>query len=192
MCSSRGLLIAGQALALLLARIDANAFNLQHGFVQAMANHAYVFVFGVVLAEQSGLPIPAIPFLLVAGALSKTGQLSFGVTIALAVLACLIGDLSWYQIGFRHGSKVLGFVCHISLEPDSCVRRTEDIFYRHRERALLLAKFVPGLSTVAPALSGVLRMSSPRFLFFDLSGAILWAGSYMGVGYLFGKQIDYM
>ena len=192
MCSFGGLLIAQQAVAFMLTRFVANAFDPGHGFVQFMTKNAYVLVFSVVLAEQSGLPIPAVPFLLVAGALSRTGQLSFGLSLTLAILACLLGDLSWYAIGLRHGSKVLGFVCRISLEPDSCVRRTEELFSRQRERSLLLAKFVPGMSTVAPALAGVLRMRPSRFLFLDLFGAIFWAGSYMSVGYLFAQEIDYI
>ena len=158
--------------------------------LEFLVRHGYVIVFVVVLGEQLGLPLLGAPVLLAAGALSATGRFLPHAALGLAVGACLVGDLVWYQLGRRRGASVLTFLCRISLEPDSCVRRTEDIFARHGARVLLVAKFVPGLNAVAPPLSGVVRMPLARFLRFDASGAFLWAGAYVGLGYLFSTQLE--
>jgi len=102
----------------------------------------------------------------------------------------VLSDSIWYEIGRRRGAKVLNFLCRISLEPDSCVRRTEDIFTRQGPRSLLLAKFIPGLSTAAPPLAGVFGMRYSRFLLFDLAGSLLWAGGFMVLGWLFRYQFE--
>src|SRR5581483_7164523 len=100
-----------------------------------------------------------------------------------------VGDLVWYRLGRRHGAAVLTLLCRISLEPDSCVRRTEDVFARWGARVLLIAKFVPGLNTVAAPLAGVARMPPGRFVRHDAGGALLWAGAYAGLGYAFSPQL---
>jgi len=146
--------------------------------------------FGVVLAEQLGMPVPAVPFLVAAGALAGMGKLDLAGALALAVLACLVSDLAWYEAGRRRGGSVLQFLCRISLEPDSCVRRTENTFARHRARTLLVAKFVPGLSTVAPPLAGIIGMSRRTFLLCDAAGSLLWAGTFAGLGYVFSRQVE--
>ena len=120
--------------------------------LEFLVRHGYVIVFVVVLGEQLGLPLLGAPVLLAAGALSATGRFLPHAALGLAVGACLVGDLVWYQLGRRRGASVLTFLCRISLGPDSCVRRTEDIFARHGARVLLVAKFVPGLNAVAPPL----------------------------------------
>jgi membrane protein DedA with SNARE-associated domain len=158
--------------------------------IQFLLRHGYTVLFIWVLAEQIGAPVPAAPLLLAAGALAGAGSLHFIAAFILAVVACLISDLIWYLIGRYKGGSVLSLLCKISLSPDSCVRRTEDIFYRHGARSLLLAKFIPGLNTVAPPLAGVFRMKLFRFLFYDGSGACLWAGSFLGLGYLLSGQIE--
>jgi len=158
--------------------------------LQFLLRHGYSVLFLWVFLEQVGLPIPAIPLLLAAGALAGTGRMSLWFVVSLAILAALIGDGLWYELGRRKGIKVLQLLCRVSLEPDSCVRRTEGVFERHGARSLVAAKFLPGLSTVAPPLAGVFRMKPLRFLFFDLLGAILWAGTFTGIGYLFSDQIE--
>ena len=158
--------------------------------VQFLLRHGYAVLFIWVLAEQIGAPVPAAPLLLAAGVLAGAGSLHFIAAFILAVVACLLSDLIWYLIGRYKGGSVLSLLCKISLSPDSCVRRTEDLFYRHGARSLLVAKFIPGLSTVAPPLAGVFRMTLFRFLFYDGSGACLWAGSFLGLGYLFSDQIE--
>src|SRR5207245_2412891 len=107
------------------------------------------------LAEQTGLPLPAVPFLLAAGALAGNGQLSLALVLAAAALGSLVSDSVWYWIGRVGGGRVLRWLCRIFLEPDSCVRRTQDAFGRYGARSLLLAKFVPGFNTAAPPLAGI-------------------------------------
>lgn len=152
--------------------------------------HGYSVVFVWVLAEQIGLPIPSVPILLAAGALAGSHQLSFAAALALATAASLISDFVWYGLGRSRGHAVLNLICRISLEPDSCVRRTEDVFVRHGARSLVYAKFVPGLGTVAPPLAGLFRMSPLRFALWDLAGSLAWAGGFLGAGYLFSSELE--
>ena len=158
--------------------------------VQFLIEHGYSLLFAWVLAEQLGLPIPSLPLLLAAGALAGAGKFSFAFAVALAVLASLIADLLWYELGRRRGSKILGLLCRISLEPESCVRRAEDAFQNHASRSLLIAKFVPGLNTAAPPMAGVTGMRWPRFLLLDALGALLWAGGGVLIGYLFSGKLE--
>ncbi len=158
--------------------------------IQFLVRQGYTVLFVWVLVEQIGLPLPAIPLLLAAGALAGAGRLNIAIAIGVAVLAALLSDIVWYQIGRHRGSRVLQLLCRISLEPDWCVRRTEDVFARHGARSLLVAKFIPGLNTVAPPLAGIFRMRLPRFLLFDSLGALLWAGGFAGLGYLFSQQLE--
>jgi len=163
---------------------------LMQGTIQFVLRHGYAMVFMVVLIEQAGLPIPSIPVLLAVGALAGSGRLSLALALALAVVAALIADSVWYNLGRRRGHAILRLLCRISLEPDSCVRRTENAFARNGARSLLLAKFVPGLSTAAPPLAGMLRMRPSRFVTWDAAGALLWAGTFAGLGFVFSAQLD--
>lgn len=157
---------------------------------QFLIRHGYTVLFVWVFAEQIGLPLPAVPLLLAAGALAGAGQMNFALALGLALVAALASDTIWYEIGRRRGASVLNFLCRISLEPDSCVRRTEGIFARHGARSLLVAKFIPGLNTAAPPLAGVFQMRLSRFLFFDVLGSLLWAGSFLLLGYAFSDQFE--
>lgn len=154
-----------------------------------LVGHSYLVVFVLVFAEQVGLPLPALPILLGIGALSAEGSYSAWVALGVAVVASLAADLVWYLLGRRHGRSILALLCRISLEPDSCVRRTEEGFARHGARSLLYAKFVPGLNTAAPPLAGMLGMRLWRFLVADGIGAGLWAGAFIGLGWLFADQL---
>lgn len=158
--------------------------------VQFLVRHGYGVLFIGVLAEQIGLPIPSVPFLLAAGVLAGNGQLNFPLAMGLALLGSVVGDMLWYELGRRRGSRVLQLLCRISLEPDSCVRRTENVFARHGVRSLLIAKFIPGLNTAAPPLAGVFRMRRWRFLLYDGLGALAWVGAFAGLGYLFSDQLE--
>ena len=160
------------------------------GPLGVLVRYGYAVVFGWVFAEQIGLPVPAVPVLLAAGALSGSGQLSFALVLLLAGLASLVSDAIWYWIGRTGGGRVLGLLCRISLEPDSCVRRTEETFTRHGERSLLIAKFVPGFSTAAPPLAGMVRMPFLRFVAFTGLGGLIWAGAFIGLGWLFSHQLE--
>jgi membrane protein DedA with SNARE-associated domain len=141
----------------------------------------------LVVAEQIGVPLPAVPALLVVGALAAQGRVSLVLVIGAIAAVALPVDLVWHELGRRRGARVLSGLCRLSLEPDVCVRRTENLFLRHGVRALLVAKFLPGLTTVMPPLAGIFRVSRVRFVLYDLAGVILWAGLWAGVGYVFSE-----
>ena len=154
-----------------------------------LLRNAYVLLFTASLFEQLGAPLPSSPLLLGAGALAKDGQMALPQVVALSVIASVLGHGAWFYAGRRRGASVLRLLCRISLEPDSCVRRTEDLFSRHGARALVAAPWVPGLALIAPPLAGMSRMSWRRFLALDASGALLWAAVFALLGYVFGTQI---
>ena len=160
--------------------------------LEFLAHHIEMVVFLTVLAEQVGVPIPAVPVLLAAGAIAGNGQAYLSVLTSLAVVACLLGDMVWFELGRHRGRQALTLLCRISLEPDACVRRTENLFTTHGIRALILAKFIPGLSTLAPALAGLFKISIGRFLFFNGVGSVLWSGAFLLLGYVFTDQIEYV
>src|SRR5437899_514523 len=153
-----------------------------HRTLEFLLHHGYVLLLGWVFAEQIGLPIPSMPLLLAAGALAGAGHLNFFASLFYVVFAAVTADSIWYQLGRRKGIRILQLLCKISLEPDSCVRRTEGVFSKQGARSLLLAKFLPGLGTVAPPLAGIFHMRPRRFLLFDAMGSLLWAGSFLGLG----------
>jgi membrane protein DedA with SNARE-associated domain/rhodanese-related sulfurtransferase len=160
--------------------------------LEFLLHHIEVVVFLTVLAEQAGLPIPAVPVLLAAGAVAGDGEANLTVLTGLSVAACLLGDMVWFELGRHRGRQALALLCRISLEPDACVRRTENLFVTHGIRALILAKFIPGLSTLAPALAGLFKISIERFLLFNGAGSLLWSFSFLLLGYVFSNQIGYL
>jgi membrane protein DedA with SNARE-associated domain/rhodanese-related sulfurtransferase len=155
-----------------------------------LTQHGSLVLAAAVFAEQIGLPLPALPFLIAAGALVGAGQMTAGVALVSAVLAAMAGDQVWFELGRRRGRQVLNWLCRISLEPTSCVRRTEDFFSRHGVRALIVAKFVPGFSTIAPPLAGIVGLSVPQYLLFNGLGTVLWAGTGIGLGWIFSDQVE--
>lgn len=157
---------------------------------QFLAEHKEAVLFWTVLFEQIGLPIPAIPLLVAAGAMVGQGKMSLAAALLLPVAASLPADIFWFWLGRVRGWQVLGWLCRISLEPDSCVRKTENLFFLHGTRSLLVAKFVPGLSTVAPPMAGIFGMGLVKFLVYDVAGALIWAGLCVGLGHLFSDQLD--
>ena len=154
-----------------------------------IAEYGLALVFGNVLLEQLGLPIPAIPALVVAGALAAEGELSPAAIFGTAFVACMIGDGVWYLAGRRWGRRVMALLCRVSLSPDSCVRQTEVRFGRWGGLTLVLSKFIPGLSTIAPPLAGAMRVGWPSFLLLNGLGAAIWAGVAIGAGMLFHTGI---
>jgi len=152
--------------------------------------HGYAVLFAAVFAEQIGLPLPALPILLGIGSLSAQGRMSYQKAMLIGAVASLLADLTWYTLGRLKGNSVLRFLCRLSLEPDTCVRRTEQVFGRHGAWVLLYAKFVPALNTVAPPLAGAIRLPIPLFLASDGLGAILWVGAFSGLGYIFSSELD--
>lgn len=158
---------------------------------QFLIRHSSLVLFAAVFSEQIGLPIPAVPVLLAAGALAGAGKMNFGMAVGLGVAACLVGDFIWYYLGRYRGRHILNVLCRISLEPDSCIRRTESFFGRHGMWSLVFANFIPGLSTVTPALAGLFGVSVERFLFYTGLGALLWTVAFIAPGYLFGDQLEW-
>jgi membrane protein DedA with SNARE-associated domain len=161
-----------------------------HRVLAFVVSHGYALVFFWVFAEQAALPLPSIPLLLASGALARMGKFHLAEILLCGLLGCLLADCAWFQLGKRRGAKILRFMCRISLEPDSCVRKTENLFVRFGLRSLLVAKFIPGLNAVAAPLAGASGVSMARFLAFDTTGALLWIGAYVGVGYLFSDQLE--
>jgi membrane protein DedA with SNARE-associated domain len=158
--------------------------------IQFLVRHGYLLLFLWVCAEQLGLPIPTAPLLLAAGALAGEGRLNLALACLVAVAGSMVSDTFWYHFGRRRGSPIINLLCRISLDPDSCVRQTKEVFARHGARSFLVAKFIPGLNTAAPPLAGVMHMGRLRFLIFDGLGASLWAGTFMGLGFVFHNQIE--
>ena len=147
-------------------------------------------VFCNVLLEQLGVPVPALPTLIVAGALVADRQLPGTALCAVALLACVLGDSAWYLAGRAYGGGVMKLLCRLSLTPDICVSETQTTFERWGAKALIVAKFVPGLSMVAPPLSGALRMGFARFTAFSALGSLLWIGAALLAGALLRAQIE--
>ena len=153
-------------------------------------------VFAAVLIEQGGLPLPAAPLLVVAGALAQTGVLRAEHVLAAALVACLVADHFWFWVGRNYGRRVLGTLCRLSLSPDTCVRQTDDLIARHGAPLLLVAKFIPGVSAMSIPSAAAMGLPYRRFLFFDLIGCVAWAGAYVGAGMIFSREVnrllDYM
>lgn len=158
--------------------------------VQFLIHHGYVVVFFWILAEQGAVPLPSIPLLLACGALARASKLNVLVILLYGLAACLIADNTWFQLGRLRGSRILRLLCRISLEPDSCVRQTEDAYLKYGLRALLVSKFIPGLNAVAAPLAGVSGASRARFCAYDAVGSLVWIGTYTGLGYLFSDQLE--
>lgn len=158
--------------------------------ISLLAQYGLLLVFLNVLLAQAGLPLPALPMLIVAGAWVRDGQLSLTLVLLAAVAGSLIGDLPWYAAGRVAGYRVLRVLCRLSIEPDSCVQQTETRFERWGAPSLLVAKFVPGFSTVAPPVAGAMRLALPAFLGYSAAGALLWAGVAVALGMVFHTQVD--
>lgn len=161
-----------------------------HRALEFLIQHGYVVLLAWAFTEQVGIPVPAMPLLLAAGALAGTGHLNFLLALACAGLGAVAADSFWFALGRYKGIKILQILCRISLEPDSCVRRTEGIFAKQGARSLLVAKFLPGLGLVTPPLAGIFHMRLRRFLLFDGLGCLLWAGTFLCLGYVLSGQIE--
>jgi len=158
--------------------------------LQFLVDYGAWVLFAVVFLEQAGLPLPALPLLVTAGALVGADKMNVGVAVLAPLVAAVLPDLCWYYLGRVKGGRVLGLLCKISLEPDSCVRSSEDMFRRHGKSTLLIAKFVPCLSTIAPPLAGIIGMGILPFIFYDLAGTFLWLIVSEGMGALFSNQLE--
>lgn len=158
--------------------------------VEFLLQHGYTLLFAFVLAEQLGLPIPSTPVLLAAGALAGLGRMSLGMAWTLAVAASLAGDSVWFGLGRWRGFSILNLFCRISLEPDTCVQKTQNTYGRHGVNWLLFAKFVPGLSTIAPPMAGMFKVAPWKFAAMDAAGSLLWSGAFLATGWWFRGQLE--
>lgn len=158
--------------------------------VQLLERYSVVVLPVLVVAEQVGVPLPAVPALLAVGALAAKGRISLLLVLGVIAAVALPVDLVWYELGRRRGARVLSSLCRLSLEPDVCVRRTENLFIRYGARAILAAKFLPGLTTVMPPLAGIFGVPRLRFVLYELAGVFVWAGLWTGLGYLFSDAIE--
>ncbi|MEO8487735.1 MAG: VTT domain-containing protein [Betaproteobacteria bacterium] len=145
-----------------------------------------------VLLQQLGLPIPAVPTMIVAGAMASASRLSGLGVFAIAVAASVIADALWFWAGRRYGYRVLKLLCRVSLSPDACVRQTEGIFERYGFFSVVVSKFIPGFSTVAPPIAGALDMRFSAFLAAAFASAALWVGAAMAAGWIFSAQVDFV
>jgi membrane protein DedA with SNARE-associated domain/rhodanese-related sulfurtransferase len=154
-------------------------------------HYGYIVLFLWIAAEQLGMPLPSVPLLITAGTLTATRQMNLSLVLAAAVAACLISDSIWYYMGKRFGGAVVRLLCKLSLESTTCVSRTENRFQKYGAWALLFAKFVPGLSTVAAPLAGQTGMPFQKFFQADFAGALLWSLSMTLVGRFFGDVMKH-
>jgi membrane protein DedA with SNARE-associated domain len=157
---------------------------------QFLIDHGGPVLFGVVFAEQAGLPLPSAPWLLAAGALAAAGKLNPTLAIGLVAVAAVLADSLWFYLGRRGGQRMLRPFCRLSLARNSCVGRTKGLFANHGLEALMAAKFLPGLGAVMPPLAGALGMSTTRFLLFDSFGSLVYAAFYILAGFVFHNQLQ--
>jgi membrane protein DedA with SNARE-associated domain len=156
-----------------------------NNFLSLIAHHGYLLIFVVVLAEAIGLPVPAAVALVAGGAAVAAGTLSMSKVLILALLAMLIGDTLLFVLGRYMGWSLLGLLCRLSVNPESCILRSAESFYKRGKTTLVIAKFIPGVNTMAPPLAGSMRMRPQQFLRLDLAGAALYILAYGGLGFLF-------
>ena len=157
-----------------------------------LAQWGLVLVFASVLLEQAGLPIPAPPILIGAGALAVEGTMHPAAVLAAGVAACLIADHAWFLAGRRHGRRLLAGICRLSLSPDTCVRKTDELISRHGAPLLLVAKFVPGVSAVSIPTAAAMGVPYRRFVLFDAIGSSLWVGTYVAAGVIFHREVHWL
>ena len=158
--------------------------------VQLLVKHGYAVLFASVFARQMWLPVPAILVLIAAGALAGSGRMILAIALGLAIIACLLADMAWFEAGRRWGDQILHFTSGFALDPDGAARRSKETFVRHGIRTLMLAQFVVGLDAATPSLAGLSGRSRLRFVTSDAVGAALWSGAYAGLGYVLGKDLD--
>ena len=158
--------------------------------LRAFLRHAYAILFGWVLIEQAGVPIPSVPVLLAAGAMSAAHRLHMAFVLPLILLACLLADTVWFFLGRRFGTRIVNLLCRLSLEAASCVTRTQGNLARRGGVTMLFAKFIPGLSTMAAPLAGQAGLSYPAFVAYDLAGTLVWASAWLFGGRFFGDVAE--
>jgi membrane protein DedA with SNARE-associated domain/rhodanese-related sulfurtransferase len=155
-----------------------------------LAHITYPIIFIAVLARQLCLPVPAILFLLSAGALAGSGRLSYAGILIVAILGCVLADLVWFEAGRISGKRVIRLLCALTPDPSYCIRNGSAVFEKRGVRLLLIAKFIPGLDGIAPPLAGTLGTSLAAFLLHDAGGALLWSAAYISCGFFFAEKLQ--
>ena len=161
-----------------------------HEIIQNLIHHGYILLFFWMFSERLGIPIPATLPLIAAGILAEMEYMRFAYALAISFAAVMFADFAWFFLSRIRGLEVLSFLCRISLEPDACVRKTQNLFARHGPASLLFTKFIPGLSNLAVPLVGIVRLELRTFILFDSIGSLLWVGFFMGAGYIFSREIQ--
>jgi membrane protein DedA with SNARE-associated domain/rhodanese-related sulfurtransferase len=156
----------------------------------ALMQHGYVILAAIVLLEAIGIPVPAAVALLIAGGAVARGMLQAQYVLGIAVFAMLAGDTLMFFLGRYTGWWLLGLLCRVSLNPEACILRSADSFYRRGRTLLVIAKFIPGINTMAPPLAGSMNMRTITFLRLDLAGTLLYVGSYLAVGFVFSGALE--
>ena len=156
-----------------------------------LAQHVLTVVFLNVLVTQAGVPLPAVPMLVIAGAFVAQGNMGLLPLLAASLVASLIADSAWYVAGKRYGRRVLRTLCRVAIEPDSCVKRTEDTFERWGPPSLMVAKYVPGFAMIAPPLAGMIRLRLPLFLLYSAIAALLWVALPVAAGMIFHTEVGF-
>jgi membrane protein DedA with SNARE-associated domain/rhodanese-related sulfurtransferase len=157
--------------------------------LSGLSQHGYTILFAIVFLESVGLPVPSALALLVAGGASARGSLYLPLAAGSALLAFVVGDTMMFLMGRYTGWWLLGVLCRLSLNPESCILRSADSFYRRGRTVLVFAKFVPGINTMAPPLAGSMNMRFGQFFGLDLTGASLYVTAYLSVGFLFSDAL---
>lgn len=155
-----------------------------------LLHHGYAILLLAVSAEQIGLPIPSSPLLLAAGALAGYHRMNAALVLGIAVAASLVSDSLWYVLGRQRGGRMLGHVCRVSLEPDTCVSRIHAVYAKYGAKSLLFCKFVPGLGTLGPPMAGLMELACWKFLCLDAAGALVWSGTFFSLGWMFREQLE--
>ena len=155
-----------------------------------LARYGLLLVFVNVLLDQAGVPVPAVPLLLACGALAARGEISLALLLLTATLASLIADSAWFALGRWQGRRVLGLFCLFSMHPDESLAQVERSLRRGGLFSIALAKFVPGIQTVAPPLAGALGISLIRFALVASLSGLVWACGLVGIGWLFRDSIN--
>ena len=149
-----------------------------------MARHGYVLTFALLFAEAIGLPFPAAIALVAAGAAVASHTLLAPGVLLAAMVALILGDSVQFWLGRYSGWALLGFLCRLSMNPETCILRSAESFYKRGKATLLVAKFIPGVNTMAAPLAGSMKMRFGQFLRLDFAGALLYSTTYLLVGYL--------
>ena len=161
-----------------------------HEILQNLIHHGYALLFLWLFLERLGIPIPATIPLVSAGLLAEMEYMRFAYAMGLAFAAVMLGDIAWFFISRIRGIRVLSLLCRITLEPDACVRKTQNLFTKHGPASLLFAKFIPGLGNLTVPLVGIVGLDLRTFILYNSIGSLLWVGFFMGAGYIFSREIQ--